>query len=124
MPPVLLAVLVGLGLSQFATLVTTVYLHRTLSHRAMALTPGPTFAFRVLTWITTGIRPRQWVAVHRRHHAFTDVEGDPHSPVLPCPAMPATSPPTASTGSCSTTPPSAWAWASPRCAWCWAGAWA
>jgi len=82
MPPVLLAVLVGLGLSQFATLVTTVYLHRTLSHRAMALTPGPTFAFRVLTWITTGIRPRQWVAVHRRHHAFTDVEGDPHSPVL------------------------------------------
>ena len=82
MPPVLLAVLVGLGLSQFATLVTTVYLHRTLSHRAMALTPGPTFAFRVLTWITTGIRPRQWVAVHRRHHAFTDVEGDPHSPIL------------------------------------------
>ena len=29
-----------------------------------------------------GIRPRQWVAVHRKHHAFTDVEGDPHSPVL------------------------------------------
>src|SRR5438309_8643390 len=82
MPPVLLADLVGLGLSQFATLVTTVYLHRTLSHRAMALTPGPTFAFRLLTWITTGIRPRQWVAVHRKHHAYTDVEGDPHSPVL------------------------------------------
>src|SRR5437660_8584295 len=82
MPPVLLAVLVGLGLSQFATLVTSVYLHRTLSHRAMALTPGVTLAFRVLTWITTGIRPRQWVAVHRRHHAFTDVEGDPHSPLL------------------------------------------
>jgi stearoyl-CoA desaturase (delta-9 desaturase) len=30
----------------------------------------------------TGIRPRQWAAVHRKHHAFTDVEGDPHSPVL------------------------------------------
>jgi stearoyl-CoA desaturase (delta-9 desaturase) len=82
MPPVLLAVLVGLGLSQFATLVSTVYLHRTLSHRAVALTAGPTLAFRLLTWVTTGIRPRQWVAVHRRHHAFTDVEGDPHSPVL------------------------------------------
>ena len=38
--------------------------------------------FRFLIWITTGIRPRQWVAVHRKHHAFTDVEGDPHSPVL------------------------------------------
>ena len=35
-----------------------------------------------MIWITTGIRPRQWVAVHRKHHAFTDVEGDPHSPVL------------------------------------------
>jgi stearoyl-CoA desaturase (delta-9 desaturase) len=34
--------------------------------------------FRVLTWITTGIRPRQWVAVHRKHHAFTGKEGDPH----------------------------------------------
>ena len=33
-------------------------------------------------WVTTGIRPRQWVAVHRKHHAFTDVEGDPHSPVI------------------------------------------
>ena len=38
--------------------------------------------FRVLIWLMTGIRPRQWVAVHRKHHAFTDVPGDPHSPVL------------------------------------------
>ncbi len=40
------------------------------------------WACRFLLWITTGIRPRQWVGVHRRHHAFTDVEGDPHSPLL------------------------------------------
>lgn len=78
----LLAVLTGLGLSQMATLVTTVYLHRTLSHRAMTLAPGVARLFRLVTWFTTGIRPRQWVAVHRKHHAFTDVEGDPHSPVL------------------------------------------
>jgi stearoyl-CoA desaturase (delta-9 desaturase) len=38
--------------------------------------------FRFVLWLSTGIRPRQWVAVHRKHHAFTDVEGDPHSPVL------------------------------------------
>src|SRR5437870_8514366 len=82
MPPVLLALLVGFALAQFATLVTTVYLHRTLAHRAMTLTPGTALTFRFLTWMTTGIRPRQWVAVHRRHHAYTDVEGDPHSPVL------------------------------------------
>src|SRR5687767_13213574 len=76
-----LAVVAGLLLSQFATLVTTVYLHRGLSHRAVSLNPGITAAFRVVTWMTTGIRPRQWVAVHRKHHAFTDVEGDPHSPL-------------------------------------------
>jgi stearoyl-CoA desaturase (delta-9 desaturase) len=40
------------------------------------------FGFRVIIWITTGIKPREWAAVHRRHHAFTDVAGDPHSPVL------------------------------------------
>jgi stearoyl-CoA desaturase (delta-9 desaturase) len=78
----LLAVLVGLVVAQFATLITTVWLHRALSHRAMTVGAGATWVFRVLTWITTGIRPRQWVAVHRKHHAFTDVEGDPHSPLL------------------------------------------
>ncbi len=78
----LLAVLLGLVLSQFATLVTTVYLHRALAHRALTLAPGATWVLRVLTWVLTGIRPRQWVAVHRKHHAFTDVEGDPHSPLL------------------------------------------
>jgi stearoyl-CoA desaturase (delta-9 desaturase) len=29
-----------------------------------------------------GMRPRQWVAVHRKHHAFTDTPRDPHSPVV------------------------------------------
>jgi len=82
MAPVLLAVLVGLVLAQAGTFVTTVYLHRGLSHRAMTLSPPAVAVFRVLTWVMTGIRPRQWVAVHRKHHAFTDVDGDPHSPVL------------------------------------------
>jgi stearoyl-CoA desaturase (delta-9 desaturase) len=82
LPSPLAALLGGIALSQLALLVTTIWLHRTLSHRAMTVSPGLTRAFRVLTWITTGIRPRQWVAVHRKHHAFTDVEGDPHSPVL------------------------------------------
>ncbi|HVA44204.1 MAG TPA: fatty acid desaturase, partial [Acidimicrobiales bacterium] len=78
----LVAVLVGLAICQFANLITTVFLHRALSHRALTLSPGVTFAFRVVIWLSTGIRPRQWVAVHRKHHAFTDVEGDPHSPVI------------------------------------------
>ena len=82
LPPLVLGALLGLALSQFATLITTVFLHRALSHRSLSLSPGLTWVFRVLTWVTTGIRPRQWVAVHRKHHAHTDVEGDPHSPIL------------------------------------------
>jgi stearoyl-CoA desaturase (Delta-9 desaturase) len=81
-PKLFIAVLMGLALAQVATLITTVWLHRTLSHRAMALRPGITWVFRILQWVTTGIRPRQWVAVHRKHHAHTDVEGDPHSPII------------------------------------------
>ncbi len=78
----MIGTVVGLVLCQLGTLVTTVYLHRALSHRALSLAPVATWAFRLLTWVVTGIRPRQWVAVHRKHHAFTDVDGDPHSPVL------------------------------------------
>jgi stearoyl-CoA desaturase (delta-9 desaturase) len=73
---------VTLLVSQLAMLTTTLYLHRALSHRAVTMRPGLAFFFRVVTWMTTGIRPRQWVAVHRKHHAFTDVDGDPHSPRL------------------------------------------
>jgi len=76
------AVLTGLVLAQIGLLVTTLWLHRGLSHRAMSLRPGVTRILRVVLWMMTGIRPRQWVAVHRKHHANTDVDGDPHSPIL------------------------------------------
>ncbi len=82
MPSLVVAVVVGLAVTQVSIVLTTVYLHRTLAHRAMTLSPLATWICRVLLWITTGIRPRQWVAVHRKHHAYTDVQGDPHSPVL------------------------------------------
>src|SRR5882757_5526478 len=78
----LVAFLAGIAVSQLATFATTVYLHRALSHRALSMRRPVAFGFRGLLWITTGIRPREWVAVHRKHHAFTDVEGDPHSPKL------------------------------------------
>ena len=60
MLPVLGAVLVGLLITQVAFVVTTVYLHRSLSHRALRLSTPATAAFRVLTWMLTGIRPRWW----------------------------------------------------------------
>jgi stearoyl-CoA desaturase (delta-9 desaturase) len=78
----LAALLVSVAVTQVAIFTTTVYLHRVLAHRAVTLSPGVTRVCRLITWVTTGIRPRQWVAVHRKHHAHTDVEGDPHSPLL------------------------------------------
>jgi stearoyl-CoA desaturase (delta-9 desaturase) len=76
------AVLIGLLTSQIAFVVTTVYLHRALAHKAITMRPSVAFACRFIIWMSTGTRPRQWVAVHRKHHAHTDKEGDPHSPVV------------------------------------------
>jgi stearoyl-CoA desaturase (Delta-9 desaturase) len=81
-PHYVVAVLVGLAVCQVAIVLTTVYLHRTVSHRAVSMVPWVRALCRVVLWLTTGIRPRQWAAVHRRHHAHTDAAGDPHSPVL------------------------------------------
>ena len=74
------AVVVGLALAEVATLITTIYLHRVLSHRSIRLHPALTMFMRFGTWMLTSISPREWVAVHRKHHNFSDVEGDPHSP--------------------------------------------
>lgn len=79
---IIIALLVALALIQTAVFATTIYLHRTATHRALVLHPAVELLFRFAVWITTGIRVREWVAVHRKHHAFTDEEGDPHSPLL------------------------------------------
>jgi stearoyl-CoA desaturase (delta-9 desaturase) len=67
---------------QAAVFSTTIYLHRAATHRALVLHPSVVWAFKLILWLTTGISTREWVAVHRKHHAFTDQEGDPHSPAL------------------------------------------
>lgn len=65
-----------------AGLCTTIYLHRYLSHGTVKLHPALEWLMRLGLWITTGTKPRQWVAIHRKHHRYTDVNGDPHSPSL------------------------------------------
>ncbi|WP_420638085.1 fatty acid desaturase [Candidatus Poriferisocius sp.] len=77
---IVMAVIVGLALTQLANLATTVYLHRDLAHRAVQLNPVLRAFFKVFLWMATGICARQWAAVHRKHHAFTDEVEDPHSP--------------------------------------------
>jgi stearoyl-CoA desaturase (delta-9 desaturase) len=67
---------------QVAVFSTTIYLHRAATHRALILHPSVAWAFRCALWLTTGLSTKEWVAVHRKHHAFTDQEGDPHSPAL------------------------------------------
>ncbi len=68
--------------TQAAVFATTVYMHRALAHRALTVTPRVALAFRLMLWITTGVAPRAWVAVHRKHHAFSDTPADPHSPLV------------------------------------------
>jgi stearoyl-CoA desaturase (Delta-9 desaturase) len=58
----------------------TLYLHRCQTHRALTLHPIISHFFRLWLWLTTGMVTREWVSIHRKHHAHSDVEGDPHSP--------------------------------------------
>ncbi len=76
------SVIVAVVVTQLAIFSTTIYLHRTATHRGLVLHPAVALSFRLPLWLTTGISTKEWVAVHRKHHAFTDEEGDPHSPHL------------------------------------------
>lgn len=76
------APVLAIALTQLAVIATSIYLHRALAHRALHLHPVVDVVFRTVLWLTTGQCRRQWVAVHRKHHTFTDREGDPHSPRL------------------------------------------
>ncbi|RYG08912.1 MAG: acyl-CoA desaturase [Burkholderiales bacterium] len=58
----------------------TVFLHRSQSHRALDLGPVPFHFFRFWMWLGTGMVTKEFVAIHRKHHAKVDTEEDPHSP--------------------------------------------
>ena len=60
----------------------TIYLHRHQAHRALELHPIVSHFFRFWLWLTTGMGTKEWTAVHRKHHAKCETEGDPHSPVV------------------------------------------
>ena len=72
--------IVTIVLTQLAVIATSIYLHRALAHRSLHLHPVVDVGFRALLWLTTGQSRREWVAVHRKHHTFTDREGDPPAP--------------------------------------------
>lgn len=74
----LLALLV---LTQLTIFAVTLYLHRSQAHRGVDFHPVINHFFRFWTWLTTSMITREWVAIHRKHHAKVETEEDPHSPV-------------------------------------------
>lgn len=60
----------------------TIFLHRHQAHRALTLHPIASHFFRFWLWLTTGMVTREWVAVHRKHHAKCETDADPHSPQI------------------------------------------
>jgi stearoyl-CoA desaturase (delta-9 desaturase) len=60
----------------------TLYLHRDQAHGGLQLHPVLRHIFRFWLWFSSGVVTKEWVAVHRRHHVYADVQGDPHSPVI------------------------------------------
>ncbi len=59
----------------------TIFLHRSQAHRALDLHKIPSHFFRFWLWLGTGMVTKEWVAIHRKHHAKCETQDDPHSPV-------------------------------------------
>ncbi len=75
-------VLAAFILVQITMMAVTLYLHRDQAHRSLDLHPALRHFFRFWIWSTSGMVTREWVAVHRKHHAFCETENDPHSPQI------------------------------------------
>ena len=67
--------------TQLTIFSVTLYLHRSQAHRGVDFHPLLAHFFRFWTWLTTSMITREWVAIHRKHHAKCETDEDPHSPV-------------------------------------------
>jgi len=70
-----------LVLTHITIVSVTIYLHRYQAHRAIEVSPVVGHFFRFWLWLTTSMITKQWVAVHRKHHAKCETDQDPHSPI-------------------------------------------
>ena len=73
-------VLYALLFTHITIAAVTIFLHRSQAHRALDLHGIPSHFFRLWLWLTTGQVTKEWVAVHRKHHAKCETPDDPHSP--------------------------------------------
>lgn len=73
-------VIYTLVLTHITMAAVSIFLHRAQAHRALDLHPIVSHFFRMWLYLTTGMKTIEWVAIHRKHHATSDTEDDPHSP--------------------------------------------
>jgi len=69
-----------LVVTQLTIFTVTLYLHRSQTHRGVDFHPVVAHFFRFWSWLSTGMVTKEWVAIHRKHHAKVETEEDPHSP--------------------------------------------
>ena len=68
--------------TQLTIFTVTLYLHRSQTHRGVDFHPVLAHLFRFWSWVSTGMITKEWVAIHRKHHAKCETEEDPHSPKI------------------------------------------
>lgn len=73
---------VAVAMVQLTMMAVTLYLHRDQAHRALDLHPVLRHFFRFWIWCTSGMLTKEWIAVHRKHHAYCETPDDPHSPQI------------------------------------------
>ena len=73
-------VVLTLALTHVTIASVTIFLHRCQAHRGLDLHPLASHFFRFWLWLTTGMVTKEWVAIHRKHHARVETADDPHSP--------------------------------------------
>lgn len=73
-------IVVTLIVTHITIAAVTIFLHRAQAHRALDLHPIVSHFFRFWLWLTTGMVTKEWVAIHRKHHAKVETADDPHSP--------------------------------------------
>ncbi len=73
-------IIATLVMTHITIVCVTLYLHRGQAHKGIIFNPILEHFIRFWLWLTTGMVTKQWVAIHRKHHRFSDEEGDPHTP--------------------------------------------
>ncbi|MDP9006540.1 MAG: fatty acid desaturase [Actinomycetota bacterium] len=76
-----MAAVIGLSSGILTALVTEIYCHRCLAHRAFRVHPVLASLLDTYLQVTGGTHPETWAAIHRLHHRYADTPLDPHSPL-------------------------------------------